>query len=58
MGLANYNQLEAAFASLRKFIDEAGYGRLVSDEHCREVSTIVAEAVLAVPSSPPQNDGQ
>jgi hypothetical protein len=54
MPQANFNQLDAAFKAMRAFIDASGYGRIVSDAHCRDASTAVAEAVLAVtPPTPP-----
>lgn len=35
---------DAAFHAVRSFIDNAGYGRFVSDEHCRELSDVAAVA--------------
>jgi hypothetical protein len=53
MPLANYNQQTAAFNTVRKIVDDAGYGHFVSDDHCRELSSAVAEAVLAASPPPP-----
>lgn len=48
----NYNQLAAAFKVARELFDKSGYGKYVTDDHCRQLATAVAEAVLEVPSTP------
>lgn len=57
---ANNNQLEAAFAVARNFANQnvpAEFGHLISDDLCRRLSKEIAEAVLAIPSTPPKQIG-
>lgn len=37
---------DAAFAAVRKFVDDAGYGSFVSDENARALSDVAAAAAV------------
>jgi hypothetical protein len=41
-------ELEAGFQAVRRMIDSSGYGRWVSDAHCRQVAFSVLEAAEQV----------
>lgn len=37
---------EAAFRAVRKFVDDSGYGMMVSDVNCRALSDMAATAAI------------
>ena len=39
------DDLEKGFRAVRKYADDTGYGRYISDDMCREIARLVLEAV-------------